>query len=483
MIVLHQNYVIHRDLKPGNILIDKDFYPHITDFGLSKFLDSVHSKSQSKSCGTPCYMAPEVIDGNHYDGKADVYSFGILMYQIVTDCRPYPLFDKGKIKEFRLNQKIVDENYRPTFNFPVKKALKKLIEKCWSKDPKNRPTFEEIFNRLAYNRECAIYDIFDYSKDGKDNEEESEDDSKDETPYYLDDVEVQDLFYYLDIITENVSTNRKSDDNSTTENLSQKVEKMQKMIEKVRKENSKKSDIISEQNERIEKLEKLVQKQKEQIKKQEKEIQIQKEQIEDQNIDNKNQIHKLNSQIIDLSKQVKEMMSKQTLNKASSQKKLKSSSSSDSDSMPKMQIKLDVRKNKNSNKNPSKSSLRESDSSSQDTTEPPEKNESLPKPLAKAAKVKRREMAKYRPQLVAKKKNDSSETPTPNKKLIGKRPKLRIKKVESENKQEQLLPVFSSLPPSSKYRRSPESSKNVHHQNTKGIKRAGSLDNFNKKKI
>ena len=75
-------------------------------------------------------MAPEVIDGNHYDGKADVYSFGILMYQIVTDSRPYPLFDKGQIKEFRHNQKIVDEDYRPTEILTQKVTnMEKLIEK------------------------------------------------------------------------------------------------------------------------------------------------------------------------------------------------------------------------------------------------------------------------------------------------------------------------------------------------------------------
>ena len=148
MMLLHQNSVIHRDLKPGNILIDQNFYPHITDFGLSKFLDSGHSKSQSKTCGTPIYMAPEVIEGKRYNGKADVYSFGIIMFQILTDTKPYPLFDKGKLNEFNFNQKVVNENYRPSFTVPVKKAMKRLIEKCWSKDPNERTTLEEIVEEI-----------------------------------------------------------------------------------------------------------------------------------------------------------------------------------------------------------------------------------------------------------------------------------------------------------------------------------------------
>ena len=87
MMFLHQNQVIHRDLKPGNILLDENFHPHITDFGLSKFLGQ--DFNHTLKCGTPVYMAPEVLSDEQYDFKADVYSFGILMYEVVTDSIPY----------------------------------------------------------------------------------------------------------------------------------------------------------------------------------------------------------------------------------------------------------------------------------------------------------------------------------------------------------------------------------------------------------
>lgn len=62
-------------------------------------------------CGTIGYMAPEIIKNEKYSTKADMFSFAIIMFGVVTDLRPYPLFDNRHINEFQLNQKIVDENY------------------------------------------------------------------------------------------------------------------------------------------------------------------------------------------------------------------------------------------------------------------------------------------------------------------------------------------------------------------------------------
>ncbi|KAK8838119.1 hypothetical protein M9Y10_036072 [Tritrichomonas musculus] len=79
------------------------------------------------------------------------------MYEVVTDCDPYPDLtgSESQIKEYLLNP----EN-RPKFKVPIKESIQELIERCWSENPKNRPTFEEIFNKLAFNEEESIYDKF-----------------------------------------------------------------------------------------------------------------------------------------------------------------------------------------------------------------------------------------------------------------------------------------------------------------------------------
>ncbi len=85
---LHSKNIIYRDLKPENILIDYEGHIKLTDFGLAKELkDEIHKQNKTKTttfCGTPEYLAPEIIRGEKYDESVDYWSLGILLYEMIT---------------------------------------------------------------------------------------------------------------------------------------------------------------------------------------------------------------------------------------------------------------------------------------------------------------------------------------------------------------------------------------------------------------
>lgn len=161
---LHDHFIIHRDLSTSNVLLNENLQPIITDFGLSKFIESGFPKNQSIYGGKHQYMAPEIIVFQPYDFKVDVYAFGIVMYEVVMDLVPYPEFEAGKISDYELKDKVVRMNYRPIFSKPIKKSIRSLIERCWSPDPEDRPTFREIFQKLAKKDSDCILNNVDYQK-------------------------------------------------------------------------------------------------------------------------------------------------------------------------------------------------------------------------------------------------------------------------------------------------------------------------------
>ena len=86
---LHEKGVVYRDLKPENVLIDNEGHIRLTDFGLSKGgLKDTHGRTES-FCGTPEYLAPEIIRDKDYGYSVDWYSFGLVLYEMLTGINPF----------------------------------------------------------------------------------------------------------------------------------------------------------------------------------------------------------------------------------------------------------------------------------------------------------------------------------------------------------------------------------------------------------
>lgn len=87
---LHLEYLVHRDIAARNILLSKDFEPKITDFGMSRVLESLESlNSTTSNLGPLRHMAPECLIHKQYGISSDVWSFGVLLYEILTASVPY----------------------------------------------------------------------------------------------------------------------------------------------------------------------------------------------------------------------------------------------------------------------------------------------------------------------------------------------------------------------------------------------------------
>jgi serine/threonine-protein kinase len=93
----HQHGVVHRDIKPQNILLTEDGTVKVTDFGIARAMQSSSIIRQTGVMGTPHYMSPEQWQGSTVDGRADVYSLGIVLYEMLTGSPPFEGDGMGEI--------------------------------------------------------------------------------------------------------------------------------------------------------------------------------------------------------------------------------------------------------------------------------------------------------------------------------------------------------------------------------------------------
>jgi TPR repeat protein len=142
MIYVHSHEILHRDLNPANILLDDTFRAKICDFGLS----CATNLEEAPSCdtGTIGYCAPEQLIANSaHTPKADVFSFGVVLYEIISSKRAFP---ENVLRAFMARLR---EHYRPSIPDDFGPLMQNLIRRCWSDSPSYRPTFQAIFNEFA----------------------------------------------------------------------------------------------------------------------------------------------------------------------------------------------------------------------------------------------------------------------------------------------------------------------------------------------
>jgi serine/threonine protein kinase len=159
--------VVHRDLKPANILVTEMYVPKISDFGCSRFKQEDINMTQ---IGTPIYAAPEVIKGQRYDEKADIYSFAIVMVglshnlgnldnlvleEVARECKRQNM-DPREGRSTANVMNFIAEGMRPPLPPDLPAPIAEIIGHCWQGKAENRPSASELMHMLTHVTRPAL---------------------------------------------------------------------------------------------------------------------------------------------------------------------------------------------------------------------------------------------------------------------------------------------------------------------------------------
>ena len=142
----HDRGVLHRDVKPGTILVAKDGRVKVTDFGIGKFTEASTSNltRTGHMVGSPAYMSPEQVRGDKLDGRSDLFSLGVVLYELLTGARPFP----GESITTLVYQILHTEPKDPLeWNASLPVATREVIARLLAKAPAKRPTDAREFIR------------------------------------------------------------------------------------------------------------------------------------------------------------------------------------------------------------------------------------------------------------------------------------------------------------------------------------------------
>src|SRR5712691_7332548 len=128
----HQRNVVHRDIKPANLMLTADDTLKITDFGTAKILQFGTAQT-SHVMGTPSYMSPEQVKGKPVDGRSDIFSLGVILYELMTGEKPFPGQNVTTVIYKIINEEPIpprelDSSVHPGLSYVITRALAKLPE-------------------------------------------------------------------------------------------------------------------------------------------------------------------------------------------------------------------------------------------------------------------------------------------------------------------------------------------------------------------
>jgi len=147
---LHENGVLHRNLKLNVLLVFSvsvaaNVNCKLSDFSLARSVVDVNVPGQyTAGLSVPIFMAPELMSGQKYCNKADVYSLGLIMWSMLAERLPFSEITAI----WNLAPKVIDEAYRPEIDSRWDEAIKSLVRDCWHPSPQRRPTMPELVTQL-----------------------------------------------------------------------------------------------------------------------------------------------------------------------------------------------------------------------------------------------------------------------------------------------------------------------------------------------
>jgi serine/threonine protein kinase len=145
ILYLHLNKppILHRDLKSLNILLDEHMSVKVSDFGLTDFKPDIPDKAANLQLGNPFWLAPEVMQDGQFTEAADVYSFGMIIWELFTREVPFP-----SLNPHQAALAVIAEDKRPDIPAFVPPKFSNLIQNCWARNIKQRPNFPDIIETL-----------------------------------------------------------------------------------------------------------------------------------------------------------------------------------------------------------------------------------------------------------------------------------------------------------------------------------------------